>query len=205
MVVSDTHLRLSFLLQASEQLLIQSPETSRALMNAFQRVADQNQIPIAANTARRYCGYCGSIRVPGITTHVQTVSVKRPPRSERSLITDASSDKGQLKPLATNTRLECANCKWVDYIPGATTDQLAAVSNTKNKAGSKQPEPSTIIDAVKNTPNVVSAQSQQITSVQKKKKKNKKNELQRLVDQRRNNQSTKSSGYSLDDFLSSLG
>ncbi|KAL2917823.1 hypothetical protein HK105_202696 [Polyrhizophydium stewartii] len=155
---------LNHLLTAAQRMFAAAPAVSRHLVSCFIEHAVAGNVAVTPALRRRLCWSCGSIAVPGLTSSVSTVSVgkqrRRTPAAAGGRATQAGAkhthpapfrvppepmrlapaEPGQTpRSLATNVRSACLVCGFVSFLPGISTEDLAAVSS--RSAPAAQPTP----------------------------------------------------------------
>jgi RNase P subunit RPR2 len=89
MASQDVSNRLQFLWNASHTLLPTVPSLSAFYMQRFNQFAAEKELNLAEAVKRNYCGYCGSIFLPGLNSQVRIEpNKKRKGKNKRKKFTD---------------------------------------------------------------------------------------------------------------------
>ncbi|KAJ8658587.1 hypothetical protein O0I10_005627 [Lichtheimia ornata] len=198
--------RAEFLYHASHLLFATCPQLSRFYMSEFQQSLRQQETKAAKAIARQMCARCGQIFVSGLNASVVLKTTKR----YRHGIQKSNRHRNQLV-------YKCNACQHEKWLQGSARDIPKASllsDDTKQAASIVHASPAAAAAAATTTTTTSNKKPQQQQQQKQpaapsppatgKKKKNKKNNLQALIASRKQNETKSSSGFGLDDFLSSL-
>ncbi|KAI8896925.1 hypothetical protein BC833DRAFT_566240 [Globomyces pollinis-pini] len=186
----DNNLQLKFLYEAAHQVFNTCPQVSKYLITRFIEHSNDERITISPSTSKNYCHRCGSLFVPGLNVGVKTVKSLQQFNSKSHIYPSRKRDKREKQK--NYIVYDCASCTISTVMPGVFASELDKLSSNP------------IINLDENVANstVSSPIPNNVTSKVGKKKKSKKNHtLLSLIGKK---ETSKSSTYSLTDFLSDV-